>query len=108
MLFKLFKILLTRFIIPLYIKIILIIYRLHILLIPPLTVALTVHPIFSVLSLPLSLLSFCLIGKELIFPPFIFYYLPYLLIGMLAVISHLLIFFLGVPLLAFAVIITIF
>ena len=105
----------NKFIIPLYMGIILIIYRLHVLLIPPLTAALTVHPILLLILLILpvlpplfSLPSFCLISKELIFPPFIPCRLPHLLIGTLAAISYLPIFFLGVPFLALAVMVTAF
>ena len=113
--FKFFKILLARFIIPFYIKITLIIYKFYIFLIPSFAAALTVHPIFLpilpilfILPPPFSLLFFCFIGKELIFPPFILCRLPHLPVNTLAVISHLPIFLPGVPLLAFMVMVAAF
>ena len=102
-------------IILLYMGIMLIIYRLHILPILPLTAALIIHPIllFILPVLPIlpplfSLPSFCLISKELIFLPFIFYCLLYLPIGILVVIPHLPVFFLGILLLTFIIVVIIF
>ena len=114
MLFKLFKALSARFIILFYIGVMLIIYKLYILLIPPLTAALIVLPIllilFILLILPLlfSLPSFYLIGKELIFPLFILYHLLYLPLGTLAIIPHLLVFFPSVPLFTLIIMVTAF
>ena len=108
MLFELFEALSARFIIPFYIGVMLIIYRLYVLLIPPLAAALTVLPVFPVLPPSLSLPSFCLIGKELIFLLLVLCRLPHLPVGTLVVIPRLPIFLPGVPLLALAVMVTAF